>query len=511
MRGRGQHKNLFGRGAAEKEGTGMFEMKTPLRRLAAGVGAFALVAAGLLGTGTASADESTPRTTEPTLSLGNIVGDKGNLIVHKHKGDPTRPGTGHNGTELEEALPDPLLGVEFTVQRVSHSGSPIDLLTNAGWDAAGQATPGTVGTAPYSLGAGVVKTTGADGIATFSDLAYGLYLVTETKPGANPIVSPVAPFLVSIPFPAASEWLYDVHVYPKNKLNETVPTKKVEDPGKVLALGDELVWTVTAPIPPLATGDVFDDFSVSDKFDDRLSVDTAKVTVKLDGTTLVAGTDYTISPAAGTAVAGADVVVTLTGALSTLTLPPRKEALVVEYTSTVIELDETGYYENQAFVNTNNTEKGTNKPRVNYGSIEITKVNAADETQTLDGAEFELYDAKGGNRVGTLTYITVDGKVRIEGLWVGLDTDVTETYWVKETKAPTGYVTPEGDKAWTEVTVNAGGLTAVEKTIENTKRQGPLLPLTGGAGTAVFGGAGLLLVLGAVVGTSALRRRQTTN
>lgn len=62
------------------------------------------------------------------------------------------------------------------------------------------------------------KTTGADGIAKFSDLQLGLYVVVETGT-PDKVTSPVKPFLVSVPMTKASslsDWLYDIHVYPKN-------------------------------------------------------------------------------------------------------------------------------------------------------------------------------------------------------------------------------------------------------------------------------------------------------
>lgn len=61
-------------------------------------------------------------------------------------------------------------------------------------------------------------TTGADGIANFPGLNLGLYVVVETGTPAK-VTSPVKPFLVSVPMTKASslnEWLYDIHVYPKN-------------------------------------------------------------------------------------------------------------------------------------------------------------------------------------------------------------------------------------------------------------------------------------------------------
>ena len=60
-----------------------------------------------------------------------------------------------------------------------------------------------------------------DGVTTFDKLPVGLYVVMETtKPAA--VTAAVEPFLVSIPMTrvatdtANKEWLYDVHVYPKN-------------------------------------------------------------------------------------------------------------------------------------------------------------------------------------------------------------------------------------------------------------------------------------------------------
>lgn len=61
-------------------------------------------------------------------------------------------------------------------------------------------------------------TTDDDGIASFPELALGLYVVVETDT-PDKVTSPVKPFLVSVPMTRASslnEWLYDIHVYPKN-------------------------------------------------------------------------------------------------------------------------------------------------------------------------------------------------------------------------------------------------------------------------------------------------------
>ena len=80
----------------------------------------------------------------------------------------------------------------------------------------------TLGDKSYSR-VGSEKKTTKDGTTTFNDLELGLYLVVETtKPKS--VTSAVTPFLVSVPMTKVgkdgktdpTEWLYNIHVYPKN-------------------------------------------------------------------------------------------------------------------------------------------------------------------------------------------------------------------------------------------------------------------------------------------------------
>ena len=67
------------------------------------------------------------------------------------------------------------------------------------------------------------KTTDEEGLANFSSLKLGLYLVIETK-APDSVTTACVPFFVSIPMTkgdgsqtnAQQDWLYNVHVYPKN-------------------------------------------------------------------------------------------------------------------------------------------------------------------------------------------------------------------------------------------------------------------------------------------------------
>lgn len=59
--------------------------------------------------------------------------------------------------------------------------------------------------------------TDVNGVAAFTGLDLGIYLVVETTSPAI-VTRPCEPFLVAVPMTTdGDDWLYDVHVYPKNK------------------------------------------------------------------------------------------------------------------------------------------------------------------------------------------------------------------------------------------------------------------------------------------------------
>lgn len=463
--------------------------------------------------GTVSLGSAAQAVEAPDIS--NIVGTTGSVTIHKHAGDPGSAGDGTVITSPTsvEALGAGLDGVQFSLQRVTYDGTPIDLTTAAGWNHAQGATPASVSAAPYGLVAASTPsvTTAGGGIATADDLPFGLYLVVETNPGPNPIISPVQPFLVSVPYPETSDssWLYDVHVYPKNKLNTTDPTKTVADP-EGLVLGSTVNWTVTAPIPELGAGDTYRKFVVTDQLDPRLTLSAVEVALDSEGLTL--GTDYTLQPAALPAANGPNTVVTLTPA--GLEQLAGKTAVTVELATQVTSLgsgETGGKISNQALVNVNDSVRETDRPQTNWGPLQIVKTAAQQPNRTLTGAEFTLHETKGGPEVAGVGTLTSDanGVVSVAGLWVGNGATLSKTYWVRETQAPTGYVLPTGDGAWTQVTVTAGdAASVVSVTIQNTQQRGPNLPLTGSTGTTVFMAGGSALVLIAVGSALAAARRK---
>lgn len=149
---------------------------------------------------------------------------KGSLTIHKYEYNGTEAiaGTGSENDENDK-VPDeanPLAGAGFTIYKVAdvndlsqyYSTSPTDLPAVDNYVESGAIKAEYEGS---KVGNEIV--TGINGIAEFKDLELGFYVVIETtKPAA--VTSAMKPFLVSVPMTTVdgADWLYDVHVYPKN-------------------------------------------------------------------------------------------------------------------------------------------------------------------------------------------------------------------------------------------------------------------------------------------------------
>lgn len=158
---------------------------------------------------------------------------KGNITIHKYEynGSEKPAGTGVDNQTLPTGA-KALGGVTFEIYQVQnqawlesyYGGGTADtenklLATNYySTDSDGKIT------VKGSLTPKTVVTDDRTGIATADDLAFGLYLVVETK-APDKVTAPAAPFLVSVPMTRIddttttnklTDWIYDVHVYPKN-------------------------------------------------------------------------------------------------------------------------------------------------------------------------------------------------------------------------------------------------------------------------------------------------------
>lgn len=480
------------------------------------VGLAASAAAVLLGLGLAAPAAAAPLV-DPNAT--------GSITVHKLEAPDTPTGLPNNGTAVDTTGLTPLPGVEFQVRQVTG----IDLSTNSGWANASTlsgvfdaADPeGSITGAGYTLAAGSSLVTDAAGQASFTGLPVGLYLVEETSFPAG--VTPSAPFLVSVPLTDPDNrdnWLYDVHVYPKNAI--TTATKTVDDADAV-QLGDEVSFTITSDIP---NANPIDGFKIVDVLDPKLDYVAATVTLA-DGTTIAEGTDYTIGHDAGTNA----VTVEFTAAGRAILAANNTTQVVVDIITTVNAVGEIAnqalVYPNAASFDIDPGEPGgpTTTPEVEtrWGGLTVAKVGQGGAA--LTGAVFQVFtsaaDAAAQTNPVTLNgdtefeVVNADGTLTLSGLrYSDFANGATVApgdagylqYYLVEVQAPSGY---ELLAAPIEFTVTAATTAAgIDLTVTNVPHNGGFqLPFTGGTGTGLLYLAGIGLIAGGVVFLVVKRRR----
>ena len=325
---------------------------------------------------------------------------------------------------------------------------------------------------------GTFVQSGVAGDATSGTVDPGYYYITSTA-GTNVVI----------------QTLTAVEIDEKNSF-PTV-TKAVDDTDVNAQLGDDINYTLNIVIPTTANSEIV----LTDVMTEGLtfkSIDHVK-----EGETDV---DYTLDPSTPAAITTNNNTFTITLTAETVAANKGK-TIEIEYTAVLNNKAEVGTPEKNQ-VTLEYGEHYTSKPKeveTNTYSFDFDKVDGADTTTKLTGAEFELrregtalplveIEAGKTYRIATTeedtettTTITTNGNtVTINGL----DTDVT--YELHENKAPTGYnVLPSS------VEVKASQNAFVHQDIENNK--GSVLPSTGGMGTTIFYVVGGILVVGAAV------------
>lgn len=307
------------------------------------------------------------------------------LTITKYLGDPGDTST-------------PLSGTQFKIERVD-----VDLTTQEGWK---KLAGYTAENAPID-GDFTEKTkkTGDDGKVTFDSeqdgLKVGAYKVTEISRNGY---TTAPPFLVTLPHDENGEWVYTQDVKPKNQ--NIVPSKQVKDADATI--GKQLTYTVNAPVP----AETLSRFIIQDPLNSALSVKPEDVKVSLEGATN------------GATLASGDYNITLDDATNTLQVEFTKDGLsklqearksapglkvLVEFPATITKAPESGEITNTAKillpngaeVDTNGDDPATpdeeedNPTKTIFGNLTITKTSGnAKEGDSLDGAEFELYQCK---------------------------------------------------------------------------------------------------------------------
>lgn len=418
------------------------------------------------------------------------------------------------------------------------------------------------------------QTTKNDGKAEFTNLDQGLYLVAETQSPAT-VTKKSVPFFVSIPSivnatEGNSQWEMDVKAYPKNSTSDITIDKKITDvtdntsnPSQIAqggesaqaTIGDTITYQV--PVTAVIPDGGLKKLGITDTMSKGLTFVMAGATAAATDVDVYTGnavvednkvktSDYTVTTEPGGDNATVlkvyfkeDYIKTLNAEADTEPSPSFLFVYKAKLNADAV-LGQTGNKNEVKLVYNYNhnpnpeidVETQPEKTIVYTWGIDVTK--NGEDGNALQNVVFNLYkDSATGtamkfasnDNVYTVSAegneaLTTDGngKIFIKGLESG-------TYYLKEVKAPQGYVllkdsikieitgnNTDGsatakvdDKS---VTMNQDGMSSsalVPLTVVNNK--GFDLPQTGAAGTAIFAIAGIVLV--AVAGALLIFRRKT--
>lgn len=189
-----------------------------------------------------AADDSGTTTTTPPTANPVWTETEGSITIHKYEWNETNRGPATGEPEDAGSLPSngkgetptPLAGATFTVYQVKSADELKDYYDGkvvtwpTSWTEYAEKDTATGG---YKLKSDVTatltkvgsETTDTSGVVKFEELPLGLYLVLETET-PDSVRTACEPFFVSVPMTKVSgdtkggltDWLYDVHVFPKN-------------------------------------------------------------------------------------------------------------------------------------------------------------------------------------------------------------------------------------------------------------------------------------------------------
>lgn len=521
------------------------------------VAGIAAVAAASIGLGMAA-----PAAMADDLSVGNINTSKtGTLTIHK-RAQADDNGT-HKGSGLEDksVTGEGIKGVEFTVYPV----------TGFSWDDAnkwGDLDKLSVGTdnKVYTTASGTtalhdpaasidtankhVVTTDDSGNVSISGLPLGLYYVVETNNGnssrQNPQVTGNAnPFFVTLPYPTKNDssasskngqWNYDVHVYPKNNVNNV---KKTVDVSGAVKVGDEIVWNIDQTVPVLgkdAEGNQikFTHFGFVDPLDSHTTYESIKV-IALDNKLkpispeeVVPSSYYTLTQDGNT------ISVDFTKA-GLAQLDARKYAAIrFAVTVKVTSLPANYQVPNSVYQWINTPKPSTSgestpvksQDQPYYGDYTFKKIDDLTPANPLSGAEFVMWKRTGttceqtkpnSGVINADAASNAQGLVKFSGVLIGkfatgtTNDQATAHFCLLETKAPAGYQLNSTVKDFIlHAGVNGAGTTENPyDQVKNTKQNGPNLPLTGAAGKLILllGSVAVLAAAGALFVVNSRRQR----
>ncbi|MEQ3444544.1 SpaH/EbpB family LPXTG-anchored major pilin [Enterococcus cecorum] len=366
------------------------------------------------------------------------------------------------------------------------------------------------------------------GQITFKGLKAGTYVIVENKEESEVDTaeqladSRAVPMEITLPvYKAGGGWFTTVaeenavHVYPKNTVDQPTINKVVSEKYKhdTVAYGDKKTFTITSEMPKgIADYKVLKYF---DQFSKGLSYQ-GELEVKKNDKTIPAENYILTEPSVGTREATIEVAFK-EEYIKTL---EAGDVITITYEASINEDAEMGKAnQNEAKVTYGHNPKNTkvnevnDDPELHTGGAKFVKQDRADQENKLGGAEFVVQNSEGKylkqtvkNGVITETswvdkegeptkFISnaEDGTFEVTGLAYGSANqpaaEAKSTYKLVEVTAPEGYALLQEP---IEFTVNASSYQDENTiTVNNSK---VTIPQTGGIGSAIVIGLGLLAI-----------------
>lgn len=339
--------------------------------------------------------------------------------------------------------------------------------------------------------------TSTGGDAVLPGVAAGYYFIKSSL-GSNMAVQTLSPITIN----EKNKYVTD---------DKTIPESDASS-----QIGQEITYTLTVRVPVTATEEIV----LTDTMSKGLTFKEVK-SQKINGTAATSAQTGAVSAVSAAENDATKFTITYTADQVKALVAGKNEDQIITVEVTVIINEEAAI--DTDIPNTLDLKYGNNYDAVpktaktKTTKFDFDKVDGADKTTKLTGAEFQLLqnnaviklvEVEAGKtyRVATAAEITAGGDtlkdvILTNGNTVtinGLDGDLT--YQLKETKAPTGYNLMSPDT----VDVVPEDKLFAHQDIENNK--GAQLPTTGGVGTTIFYVIGAVLVAGAGIILVARRR-----
>lgn len=443
-----------------------------------------------------------------SVTIHKVVGI-GGFSLHDHDGRLLTPAEiaslGTNAVENNT-------GVKFTVWPVQAGTQVSDFngMSNT------QVTDSALTGDPIVVDAGVPYSFGT-----------GSYYVRETVFPSTIEYQIGVPFIMELPAlnTSGDAYLGAVHLYPKNIISNDAPEidKDVElknqdrasyDVGKVF---NYLIY----PKVPKGIGS-YATFKISDKLPNTLNY-VGNETITYNGVSFINGTDYNVTQdVSGTAGGSINITFTTVGLQKLEANRPNPQTLKdleIKFQASINSTAPMGtaIYNNATLTYNNGymsadataEVSSVNQPEVHTGGRHFIKVDNVRNIY-LPELSTATFAVKNGNNqymamdgTGKISWVTnladaykvsingSNGYFEVKGLAYG-NTGDPYTYMLEEVNVPNGYVKMD-DLNFTIDAASYGD----RMPVTNVKR--PIIPPTGGIGTVIFLGAGLIIMIFAVI------------